>query len=265
MSNYDPTLFEGAAPYYARFRPAYPPSLVQLLCAECGLDGTGRLLDLGCGTGHLTLPLAPLFQEAVGVEPDPEMLREADRLARQRDVRTVQWVRGVGEDLPPSLGAFRLVTIASAWHWMDREAVLARVAESLLPGGFLAIVGGGNPASDMASRTPVGVAISEAQERWLGPVRRAGRGTFSHPEERHEQLISRCWSIEPSVSYLPWPQEWDVDRLIGFLYSTSFASRRLLGPNTEAFERDVRQAILSVEPSGRWTSDQTVEVILARR
>ena len=44
--------------------------------------------------------------------------------------------------------------------------------------------------------------------------------------------------------------DWTIDSMIGNLYSTSFCSRRLLGDRVEAFERDLRSAILAVEPSG---------------
>jgi hypothetical protein len=48
-------LFTGTAWRYARHRPPLPPAFVDRLAGRCRLDGTGRLLDLGCGTGRLTL------------------------------------------------------------------------------------------------------------------------------------------------------------------------------------------------------------------
>lgn len=61
---WDPSLYAGSAAYYARGRVPYPPELATLLAAELGLDGSGRLLDVGCGPGSLTLLLAPLFAAA---------------------------------------------------------------------------------------------------------------------------------------------------------------------------------------------------------
>ncbi len=43
--------FRTAAPYYARFRTAYPPELFALLVEATGVDGSARVLDLGCGPG----------------------------------------------------------------------------------------------------------------------------------------------------------------------------------------------------------------------
>ncbi len=61
---YDPTIYDGAAVHYRYGRPAYSLELEELLAEELGLDGSGRLLDVGCGPGILTVRLAHLFQEA---------------------------------------------------------------------------------------------------------------------------------------------------------------------------------------------------------
>ena len=61
MVRYDPRIYDGAAARYRYGRPAYSPGLEALLTKELGLDGSGRLLDVGCGPGILTVRLARLF------------------------------------------------------------------------------------------------------------------------------------------------------------------------------------------------------------
>jgi SAM-dependent methyltransferase len=58
-----------AADCYAQHRPGYPQSLVDALAARAGLDGTQRVLDVGCGTGQLTIPLARHAQAVVAIDP----------------------------------------------------------------------------------------------------------------------------------------------------------------------------------------------------
>lgn len=71
---WDETLFAGAAAHYGTGRMPYPAGLAAALGEALGLDGTGRLLDVGCGPGSLTVPLAPVFAEAVGVDADAGMI-----------------------------------------------------------------------------------------------------------------------------------------------------------------------------------------------
>ena len=64
------------------------------------LDGSGRLLDLGCGPGTLTLPLAPHFAEVAAIDPDEGMIAEA----RKAGAANVDWRIGRAADLSSALG-----------------------------------------------------------------------------------------------------------------------------------------------------------------
>ena len=121
---WDPSLYEGAASHYARGRVAYPRALADLLAAELDLDGSGRLLDVGCGPGSLTLLLAPLVAEATGVDADPGMIAEAEDLAVRAGARNVRWQVFRAEDLPAGLGTFRLVTFAQSFRAPSRQEVV---------------------------------------------------------------------------------------------------------------------------------------------
>jgi trans-aconitate methyltransferase len=90
---YDPSFYDGAAVHYRHGRPAYSPRLEALLAEELGLDGSGRLLDVGCGPGILTVRLAQLFAGAVGLDPDPAMIAEGRRAAQQRDIANITWIQ----------------------------------------------------------------------------------------------------------------------------------------------------------------------------
>ena len=85
---WDETLYAGSAPFYSVGRMSYPDGLAEALRRELGLDGSQRLLDVGCGPGSLTLLLAPFVATAVGIDADCEMVREAARGSRAADSRT---------------------------------------------------------------------------------------------------------------------------------------------------------------------------------
>src|SRR5690242_6987060 len=115
--------------------------MAEALAAELDLDGRGRLLDVGCGPGSLTLLLAPLFEEAVGVDADADMIAEASRQAERANTRNVRWRQLRAEELPAGLGTFRVVAFAQSFHWMDQELVDARVRGMLEPDGAWVHVG----------------------------------------------------------------------------------------------------------------------------
>src|SRR5258708_7753296 len=173
--------FRSAGPYYVRFRPRYPSALIDQLATRCGLDGSGRLLDLGCGPGFLAVALAPHVAEAVGMDPEPEMLELAAEAAAEAGVR-LPLVRGSSVDLGPQLGRFRLVTMGRSFHWMERDTTLAALDRLVVPGGAVVVLGEHHvEAPDNDWR-----AVWEAAARkWAGytpgaPARRRGPSGGTH-------------------------------------------------------------------------------------
>jgi ubiquinone/menaquinone biosynthesis C-methylase UbiE len=177
---WDETLFQGSARYYVQGRPPYAPGLADRLGDALSLDGTGRLLDVGCGPGVVTLPLAHLFAEAIGVDPDAGMLAEAQRRADVAGITNLRWVQARAEALPLDLGAFRMATFAQSFHWMDQPRVATIVHEMLEPGGALVHISDAKtPRQDnlaLPFPTPPYDAIQQLVESYLGAVRRAGQG-----------------------------------------------------------------------------------------
>ena len=99
-----------AAAHYLRGRPPYSAQLVDVVRAAMDLDGTGTLIDVGCGPGMLAVQLAPLFDTVIGIDPEPAMLAEARRHAAAHFVE-VDWIEARAEDLGAlQLPAARLVT-----------------------------------------------------------------------------------------------------------------------------------------------------------
>ena len=246
---YDLTIYEGTAWYYSRFRPKYPPSLVSLIRENFRLDGTGRLLDLGCGPGPVAIALAHLFDEVVAMDPDDAMRAEGERIARERGITNIEWRFGGSKDLSPELGQFRLVTMGNSFHWMDRARTLDALYDLVTDGGGIAVVGEGAPIPP-PPMTVWRAAINTVIKRYLGNRLLPWENPGPPPEQLHEAYIARS-RFTDLVSYQEsFDVEWTVDSMIGNLYSMSFCSRRVLGNRVDAFERDIRAAILAAEPSG---------------
>ena len=270
---YDATIYSGSAAYYARGRPPYSRALATTLAREVGLDGSGRLLDVGCGPGILTIELADRFEEAIGLDPDGDMLVEGARRAVEAKTGNVRWVCALAEDIPDlDLGTFKLVTFGQSFHWTDRERVAEAVYEILEPGGAVALINHaheGRPQPQGPGYPPIPHdAIRTLIDCYLGPRRRAGQGFASPPGDRHESALGRTRFGAPRSIFCAGRPDilQDIDGVLANYWSTSFAAPHLFGDRREQFEADVRAALVARSPSGLfWDWPGDTEILLASK
>jgi len=257
--DWDESLFRGSAPYYLRGRPPYALDLADRIAEALSLDGTGRLLDVGCGPGVVALLLAPRFGEAVGLDPDTAMLAEAKHRAGAMGVTDVRWIRARAEDLPLGLGRFRVAAFAQSFHWMDRPLVAAIVYAMLEPGGALLHINiAPNPQADamrLPWPTPPYDAIQTLVRQYLGPVRRAGRGVLRQGTPGGEAPIFRKAGFARSnrlVMTATEPLVRDLDDIVAWVFSRSDSAPHLFGEQLGDFEADLRQMLHQGGPDGRF-------------
>lgn len=105
--------FGAAATAYAEHRPDYP-----IAALRWGLDGSAKppreVVDLGAGTGKLTLALAELGLTVTAVEPDQQMLTEPHRL-----LPSISALTGHAERIPLETASADAVFVGQAFHWFD--------------------------------------------------------------------------------------------------------------------------------------------------
>lgn len=258
----DGSLFEGTAWHYARYRPNYPAVVINDLVQNVGLDGTGRLLDIGCGTGQLTLPLAGHVAQAVGVDPEADMLTEATRQADERGITNVLWRQGSSSDIPTDLGRFRVVTMGRSFHWMDREQVLANLDAMVDDTGSLIIA---NDSNLLLPSNPWQRAIQDIQRRFLPTHYQAVPPPSADDGRTHEQILAASPFSQVSREVYEFRRSWTIERIIGYLYSTSLPLRQLLGDSQSAFEDALRTTLLAINPSGHFIESVALEVLIATR
>jgi ubiquinone/menaquinone biosynthesis C-methylase UbiE len=69
------------AGFYHQYRRGYPQAVIDALMSAFALTSDDVVIDLGCGTGQLTLPIASRVRAVAGVDPEPDMLARARRAA----------------------------------------------------------------------------------------------------------------------------------------------------------------------------------------
>jgi len=123
--------FASGGDLYDAVRPAYPDAAVDFLLP----DGARDAVDLGAGTGILTLQLAARGMSTTAVDPSADMLAQ---LHLKSAASTT--LRASAEDTGLPDASFDVATCAQAWHWVDVPRASAETARILRPGGRLGLI-----------------------------------------------------------------------------------------------------------------------------
>jgi ubiquinone/menaquinone biosynthesis C-methylase UbiE len=242
------------ADHYARYRRGYPRPVLDRLVEDLGLTADSTVLDLGCGTGLLTVPLGERVRLAVGADPEPDMLRHAER-----SPNTV-WLVAADHDLPRLARLFRpdAITIAQALHLMDVDAVLTGATRLLAPGGRLAIIANGVPLWQQDTDWSR-VLLRHVQARFGAQAGHAGCGTSEADRAAYRAHLERHGYRDIVASAVTSEHPLGTDAIVGGLFS-ALDPEQVTELADTGFERDLRAEL---DDLGPLREEVTVHVLSA--
>ncbi|MGK5519616.1 class I SAM-dependent methyltransferase [Micromonospora sp. URMC 107] len=254
------TGFSGeVATYYARYRRGYPPEVLDAVVGAFGLDDGDTVVDLGCGTGQLSLPLAARVGTVLGVDPEPDMLALARRAALDAGVTNAAWLLGADSDLPTVgrlLGerAVGALCVAVAIHFMDREALFRAARPLLRPGGGVVVITNGAPLWSQDAEWSR--ALRGCLEGLLGRPVTATCQTDDAGRRRNRDALAAAGYrvVESSVEYAA---PLTVHDLVGGVFSAMSPDLLPSPEGRTAFAAEVRDAL-----GGRESVTERVRVSL---
>src|SRR5437899_2024921 len=125
VSRYNPTSrFSGLAEGYAKYRPSYPAAAIDFIATRCELGPHSLLVDVGCGTGISSRLFAERGVRVIGIEPNDEMRRQAERVAVGGGESAPTYLKGRAEDTELPDASADAVLAAQAFHWFAPDATL---------------------------------------------------------------------------------------------------------------------------------------------
>lgn len=234
--------FDDAADAYDRTRPGYPIELVW------ALDPPGETLEVGCGSGQLTVDLVRRGHRVVAVDPGANLVA----LARGK-CPSVAFVVGTFEETQLESRRFDLVTSATAFHWVDPHVGYAKAARLLRRGGRLAVLSHRIVAGPSSAQLDDVVARS-APSFPLGQLP-TGRELAARVEAADDSDISSVvaaiegwgqavgaqrWFGIPQVRWIEWDEQLSGDHLaLAFAATTAWG---LLPPDeARALDQGLRE------------------------
>ncbi|WP_407311327.1 class I SAM-dependent methyltransferase [Pseudomonas sp. nanlin1] len=164
-----------------------------LLQAELTGQGQARVLDLGCGAGHVSFQVATLVKEVIAYDLSQAMLDVVAQAAIDRGFSNIRTQCGAAERLPFADGEFDYVfSRYSAHHWSDLGLALREVRRVLKPGGVACLIDVMSPGSALLDTYLQTVEVlrdtSHVRDysagEWLRQVNEAGLQVRSHSRQR---------------------------------------------------------------------------------
>jgi len=235
------------ADFYSKYRRGYGPAVIDWLAEAFALLNHGVVVDLGCGTGQLAIPLAGRAQAVIGIDPEPDMLARARKTAAEQGCANIAWMLGSDRDVPAVaalLGnrALAAVTLANSIHFMDHER-LFRVARPLLrPGGGIAVLANGMPLWQQP--TAASRALRACLEQWFKVRLVSACGTDQKSREQYAAAMEAAGYADVRKTVLIDHDEvLDLEHVIGNLYSAVPAGQLPAPSRRQLFEERVRQAL----------------------
>ncbi len=221
------TTFDREAARYGRARPAPPKTLLDAMLKHLRPDA--RVMEVGCGTGQATLPLAQAGLQVQALELGPALAELARaNLSGYPDV-TVATV--AFEDFRSSTPFDALVSI-QAFHWIAPKTGLMHAASLLRPGGALLLAW----HQDCTEDTPFNRAADPVYNRHASPLELNRPTPSSSPDHFVRALEDSPLFRDLHVSRYPWREVYGKERYLELLLTYS---------NVQALELPMRERFLA--------------------
>lgn len=162
------------------------------LAEQAELDSAQRVLEIGCGTGNLTLLVKQRSPhlDVVGLDPDAKALARAARKARRAGL-DLHLDRGFADELPYPDSSFDRVLSALVFHHLEatsRLATMREVLRVLRPGGSLHLVDFGGDNHHLKGLARIAPRSHKMDDNWADRIPMLMRDAgLSEPRQTAQQ------------------------------------------------------------------------------
>lgn len=241
------TTFDRAANHYNQSRPDYPDELIEELLFLTGMQSGDRVLEVGCGTGKATRPLATHGLRITCIEIGEGLAAVARH--KLEPFPQVEVVHAAFEGWEPPAGtSFDAVIAATAWHWIDPTVRYRKAWEILRPGGHLAFWSAIHVFPEHGD--PFFQEIQEVYDE-IGEGLPPGAGYERPGELKDDRVEIEATGLfdEITVRQFDWEIVYDADSYIDLL--NTFSGHIAMQPwQRERLYGEIRRR-LSARPDGR--------------
>jgi SAM-dependent methyltransferase len=246
------TSFNDVADLYDEVRSGYQIEVINEIVAFADLPVTGRILEIGCGTGQITVPFALRGYPILALEPGAALAALAVRKCQPYE--NVKILRMSFEEWPVQFDSFDLVLSAQAFHWIEPYSGCEKAAKALHHGGSIALVW----INDLSQGTSIYKSTRAIYDKFLP----AQRSNDSARTTIHE--ILHCSKAFENVLEIRFPGEKTYPGSEYLKLMNTFSDhQRLPEPSKALFFQAIAEVIN--REGGTVTKKHETQILLARR
>lgn len=197
--------FSSRVEKYIKFRPNYPPKIIDFLTEKKILSKQSIIADVGSGTGILSEIFLKNGNKVFGVEPNSEMRRAAEKLLN--GYPNFVSISSSAENTSLLSNSIDLITVGQAFHWFDVDRTKREFKDILKPQGYAVII--------WNNRRKTGKKFSSQYEKLILKY-----GTDYKEVRKNEKKIDQFYQYKRKVFYNY--QDLDFESLKGRLLSVSY-------------------------------------------
>src|SRR5262245_9975683 len=237
---------------YVRYRPGYPPALIDVLRKDCGLAREHVVADVGSGTGLLSKVFLENGNRVIGVEPNAEMRAAGDEFLAE--YKNFSSANGSSEATTLANASVDFITAAQAFHWFEPNVTRREFSRTLKPGGWVVVMWNdrrinetafGRVYEDLLVRYGTDYTkVKDAYPETHDMENFFGKGNFGRRE-------------------LPNFQEFDFEGLAGRVRSSSYAPKEG-HPNYEPMMAALRKLFDANQKFSRVRMEYTTQIYFGR-
>jgi SAM-dependent methyltransferase len=237
---------------YVKYRPSYPPQVVDVCRHEMGMTPASIIADIGSGTGLSTELFLKNGNTVYAVEPNDDMRGAAEQLLASR-YSNFRSINGAAETTTLGNASVDLIIAAQAYHWFDKAAASREFMRVLRPGGYIAIVW-----NDRKTDTSPLLAGYDQLLRTLGTDYKQVSKTTTSVED-----LQATFGVPFHRVAFPNEQRFDFEGLKGRAMSASY-SPQPGHPSHEPFMRGLRDLFDAHHRDGQVVFEYETEVFFGR-
>jgi len=212
MSSDSTTRFSDRVANYVKYRPGYPPEVIDYLEEQCQLTLESVIADIGAGTGIFTKLLLDRGYKVFAIEPNDPMREEADRQLGYSE----RYHSMVGSANQTGLTdeSIDLIVCAQAFHWFNTAETKTEFQRILKPDGYVALI--------WNNRDVEADNFAVAYDALLKQLSGSDYDKINHQNLKHDDFVRFYKDGQYKLTKFPNQQIFDFEQLAGRAFSSSY-------------------------------------------